>query len=304
MSGASYALETAYSDGLILWQDSQFQSCLSDKSKLTPTADKNASWNITSGALSLAVCLLSAQARFALAGPCRPLTTTSVGATTTIATSKEVSTTATLTEEPTTTIEGETSTVVVSDVPTTTTTLSEELTTTTAAETNTAVETTTAAGTTTAAETTTTTLAPEPSLYAQYADGTEIGVYLDSSNFVGTEADDLIKADFALETDTSRLYVTLSDGSKLYAVTVIPTGDNFSFVFYTYGRVTQYPDLYHFTTCTTDSELYLTCSSEGGPTRIYWYKPSNSIYFYGNSDLDVGDSFGNMAARFRLPRRL
>ncbi|WZH39159.1 uncharacterized protein QYS62_000067 [Fusarium acuminatum] len=253
---------------------------------------------------SLAICLLSAQARFALAGPCRPLTTTAVGATTTAATSKEVSTTSTLSEEPTTTIEGETSTVTISDEPTTTATLSEELATTTAAETTTTVETTTAAGTTTAAETTTTTSAPEPSLYAQYDDGSEIGVYLQSSNFIGIQEAASVKADFALETDTSRLYVTLSDGSKLYAYTIIPTGANYGFLFDTYDNINAYPSTYHFITCTTDSELLLTCSSEVGPTRIYWYKPSNSNDFYGNSDLDVGDSFGNTAARFRLPRGL
>jgi hypothetical protein len=176
--------------------------------------------------------------------------------------------------------------------------------TTTAAETTTTVETTTAAGTTTAAETTTTTSAPEPSLYAQYDDGSEIGVYLQSSNFIGIQEAASVKADFALETDTSRLYVTLSDGSKLYAYTIIPTGTNYGFLFDTYDNINAYPSTYHFITCTTDSELLLTCSSEVGPTRIYWYKPSNSNDFYGNSDLDVGDSFGNTAARFRLPRGL
>lgn len=265
---------------------------------------------------SLAICLLSAQARFALAGPCRPLTTTSVGAATTTATSKEVSTTATLSEEPTTTIEGETSTVVVSDESTTTTALSEELATTTAAGittaagTTTVAETTTAAGTTTIAETTaaaastTTTSAPEPSFYAQYNDGSEVGVYLQSSHFVGTNEDESVQAEFALETDTSRLYVTLSDGSKLYAYTVIPTGPNYGFLFDTYENIDAYPSTYHFITCTADSELLLTCYSEVGPTQIYFYKPSSTTNFYSNMDSAVASYPGNTAASFRLPRSL
>jgi hypothetical protein len=236
---------------------------------------------------SLAICLLSAQARVVLAGPCKPLATTSVGATTT---------TATLSEEPTTTIEGGASTVAISDEPTTTT-LPNVSTVTTLAEES---VTTTTAETTTAAGTTATTSAPEFSLFAQYDDNSPFGVYLQSDYFVGTNADGSVKADFALETDTSRLYVSLSDGSKLYASTVIPQASKYGFLFHTYDRISQNPNTYHFITCTADSELYLTCYSEIRHTRIYWYKPSNSPNFYGHSNSVMASSFGNIPTSFKL----
>ncbi|KAL4731023.1 hypothetical protein ACLX1H_003065 [Fusarium chlamydosporum] len=266
---------------------------------------------------SLAICLVSSQARFALAGPCRPLTTTSVGGATTTATSKESSTT-TLSEDSTTTVEGVSSTVSSGEVSTTTelldlsttttlaeesttTTFLEESTTTTLADTTTtalAVTTTTTlaeeAATTTAAETTTTTSAPEPSFYARYSDGTEVGAYLQPNGFIGITEDGSVEAEFALETDTSRLYLTKSDGSKLYAYTVIPTGGNYGFLFDTFDNINQYPNTYHFIACTAGDEQVLTCSSEVGPTVIYWYKPGSSPNFYGNLNSAVANYAGNL----------
>jgi hypothetical protein len=63
-----------------------------------------------------------------------------------------------------------------------------------------------------------------------------------------------------------------------------------------------YPDTYHFITCTADSELLLTCYSEVGPTRIYWYKPSTSPNFYSNLNAATASYPGNTPTRFRLPR--
>ncbi|KAF5677472.1 hypothetical protein FCIRC_6744 [Fusarium circinatum] len=150
---------------------------------------------------SLTICLVSSQARFALASPCKPLTTTALAATTTTTTIAESSTTAAardttttaITDDSTTTTAGDTTTAAVgattttalSDLSTTftlsegstttaliegstTTTVAEEPTTTTLAEgtTTTAITaepttTTFEATTTTAAETTTTTEALE-----------------------------------------------------------------------------------------------------------------------------------------------
>lgn len=220
---------------------------------------------------SLAIYLVSRQAGFAVAGPCIPLTTTSVGATTTTATSEEVSTTATLSGSSTATSEEEASTTVVHEASTTTmpldlsttTTLAEESTSVTVAETTTTIlaeaTTTTVAeeSTTTVAETTTTASGPTASFYAQYDDGSEVGLYLQSDGFVGTTEAGSTKATFSLETDTSRLYVTRSDDSKLYAYTVIPTGGNDGFLFDSYDNISLYPNVYHFVTCTTDSQNVL-----------------------------------------------
>ncbi|KAJ4136585.1 hypothetical protein NW768_004202 [Fusarium equiseti] len=279
---------------------------------------------------SLAIYLVSTQAGLALAGPCRPLTTTSVSATTTTAASEEVSTTAVLSEVPTMTSEEETSTTFIGEESTTTMILDvsttarmEESTATTVAETTTAMlaETTTAAATeestttlaettttaavqestTTLAETTTTASGPEPSLFTRLDDGTEIGVYLQSSGFVGTTEADGKQPNFALEADTSRLYATFPDGSKVYAYTVIPVGNNYGFLFEQYDSISAYPETYSFITCTTEFDGFLTCSSEKGRTRIYWYLPGNSPNFYGNLNPTVASSNGNKPVEFKLP---
>ncbi|RGP72376.1 hypothetical protein FLONG3_6772 [Fusarium longipes] len=270
---------------------------------------------------SLAIGLVSTQAGFAIAGPCRPLTTTSVGVTTTTATSEEVSSTAVPSDVSTTTAEEETSTTAVEEESTTTilevstTTLAGDETTTTAFETTTTLvsETTTTddviiitrlpeATTTTAAETTTTTSEPEPSLYAEYNDGSDVALYLQSDGFAGTTKRGSIEATFALEVDTSRLYLTLADGSKRYAYTAIAGPNaNYGFLFEQYSYI-ENTQVYHFVTCTADSESLLECSSEGGPTRIYYYLPGNSPNVYGNSQETTASSFGNTAITLRLPR--
>ncbi|CAG7557800.1 unnamed protein product [Fusarium equiseti] len=272
---------------------------------------------------SLAICLVSTQASFALAGPCRPLTKTSVGATTTVATSEEFSTTAIVSDVSTVTSEEETSTTTVSQESTTTaafdvsttTTLAEESTSATLAGTTitvlaettpttmAGVSTTTMAETTTtvAAETTTTVSGPEASLFARLDDGSEVGVYLQTSGFIGTKEAPGTQPEFALEADTSRLYATFPDGSKVYAYTVIPVGGNYGFLFDQHDFITAYPAIYSFIACTADSDLFLTCASENGPTSIYWYLPSNSPNFYGNSNPTVAASNGNTPAQLRLP---
>ncbi|KAJ4024703.1 hypothetical protein NW752_003255 [Fusarium irregulare] len=272
---------------------------------------------------SFSIYLVSTQAGLALAGPCRPLTTSSVSATTTTAASEEVSTIATISDVSTVTSKEETSTTAVGEESTTTmaldisttATLAEESTSVTVAETTTTIlaeattttvaeeSTTKMAETTTtiAAETTTTASGPTASFYAQYNDGSEVGLYLQSDGFVGTTEAGSTKATFSLETDTSRLYVTRSDGSKLYAYTVIPTGGNYGFLFDSYDNISLYPNVYHFVTCAADSQNVLTCSSEVGPTRIFWYLPGNSPNVYGNSNSVVTTYPGNRAVQFRLP---
>ncbi|RBR10794.1 uncharacterized protein FIESC28_09325 [Fusarium coffeatum] len=119
-------------------------------------------------------------------------------------------------EESSTTAVGEESTTTAAPDVSTTAVLVEESTSTTVAET-----TTTAAAeestTTTAGETTTTASGPQASLFARLDDGSEVEA-------PGTQPE------FALEADTSRLYATSSDGSKVYAYTVIPVGGNYGFL--------------------------------------------------------------------------
>jgi len=281
---------------------------------------------------SLAIYLVSTQAGCALAGPCRPLTTTSVGGTTTTAASEESSATVILSDALTATTEEETSTNVLGGgsttttflevstttapaeasssaalAETTTTTLVEESITTTFAETSTTslAETTTTAftedsTTTTVAETTTTAAPPVTTLYARYDDGDEVPVFLQSSGFIGTTETNSIVASFALEADTSRLYLTLVDGSKRYAYTVIPDGPNYGFIFETDSAIEE-NSVWHFITCSADSESILTCSSEVGPTEIFWYLPDNSPNFYGNMHEEVASYSWNTPVRFRLP---
>ncbi|SPJ71023.1 uncharacterized protein FTOL_00751 [Fusarium torulosum] len=69
---------------------------------------------------SFAICLVSTQVHFALASPCRPLTTTSLAATTTTTAVEEASTTTAVSEDSTTTIAGKTTTVAFSEATTTT----------------------------------------------------------------------------------------------------------------------------------------------------------------------------------------
>ncbi|KAF5632604.1 hypothetical protein F25303_9335 [Fusarium sp. NRRL 25303] len=248
---------------------------------------------------SLAICLVSTQARFALASPCKPLTTTAVAATTT--------TTATaITDDSTTTAAGETTTTTaLSDLSTTltlsegstTTALVEESTTTTLAQdtTTTAVTaepttTTFEATTTTAAETTTTTEALEGTqMSAVFADNTEKDTYID--RYGGTystpqQGGPTSKARFQLEPDTNRLFTYLIDGTKVYLYTVIPTGPNYAFQFDTASYIEEYPASYHYVQCTADADNVLSCASEIGPTPIVWYWDSRNSRYYGNSDPD------------------
>ena len=119
--------------------------------------------------------------------------------------------------------------------------------------------------------------------------------------FIGTTEAPGTQPEFGLEADTSRLYATSSDGSKVYAYTVIPVGGNYGFLFEQADFIEAYPAIYSFIACTADSDLFLTCASESGPTPIYWYLPGNSPNFYGNSNPTVATSNGNTPAQFRLP---
>jgi hypothetical protein len=266
---------------------------------------------------SLAICLVSTQAHSVLASPYRPLTTTSLAATTTTTAVEEASTTTAVSEESTTTIAGETTTVALSEATTTTalsdlsttltlseastttalvegsttTTLAEESTTTALTEepTTTAFESTT----TTAAETTTTTEALEGTqMAAVFADNTEKDTYLDK--YGGTystpqSGGSTSKARFELEPDTNRLFSHLVDGTKVYLYTVIPDGPNYAFQFDT-AQTIDSVDVYHYVLCTADASNVLSCASESGPTPIVWYWVESAARYYGNSS-PTFDSF-------------
>ncbi|KAF5689355.1 hypothetical protein FGLOB1_14688 [Fusarium globosum] len=247
---------------------------------------------------SLAICLVSSQARFALGSPCKPVTTTTALAAATTTTS--------ITDDSTTTAAGETTTTTaLSDLSTTltlsegstTTALAEESTTTTLAQDTTTTtvtaeptSTTFDATTTTAAETTTTTEALEGTqMSAVFADNTEKDTYI--GRYGGTYSSpqsggSTSKARFQLEPDTNRLFTYLVDGTKVYLFTVIPTGPNYAFQFDAPANIDPYPDVYHYVQCTPDANNVLSCESESGPTPIVWYWSESNVRYYGNSDLD------------------
>ncbi|KAJ4253421.1 hypothetical protein NW762_010579 [Fusarium torreyae] len=211
---------------------------------------------------SLALFLVSTQAGFALAGPCKPLTTTTLAATSTA----EATSTTAIVEESTTT------TAIAED--TTTTTLSEVITTTTLAETTTTV----------AATTTTTTAAPEgTAIVAVLSDGTISDTYLTDNLILSNQGD--TPARFTLEDTTGRLTTTTADGTKYYLQTVIPLGAQLAFMFDTYEGVANNQYRY-FVTCEVVAG-FLSCQSESGSTPIYWHIESNN-YFYGNKNVLTG----------------
>ncbi|EXK46265.1 hypothetical protein FOXG_07403 [Fusarium oxysporum f. sp. lycopersici 4287] len=263
---------------------------------------------------SLAIGLVSSQARLALASPCKPLTTTTLAATTTTAAVEEASTTTAISEGSTTTVEGQTTivtlseattTTALSDLSTTLTTLTlgeastttaivEESTTTTLGEESTTTAlteepttTTFEATTTTAAETTTTTEAPEGTqMAAVFADNTEKDTYLDK--WGGTystpqSGGSTSKARFELEPETNRLFTYLIDGTKVYLFTVIPDGPNYAFQFDTAANIDS-TTVYHYVLCTADADNVLSCASESGPTPIVWYWVDSAARYYGNSN--------------------
>ncbi|KAF5668307.1 hypothetical protein FDENT_11923 [Fusarium denticulatum] len=262
---------------------------------------------------SLAICLVSTQARLTLASPCKPLTTTTaLAATTTTTAVAEASTTTAITDDSTTTTAGDTTiitsseaitttavtpsedttttAVIVEPTPTldatTTTTLAEESTTTaiTAEPTTTTFE----ATTTTAAETTTTTEALEGTqISAVFADNTEKDTYIDrwgGTYSVPQEEGSTSKARFQLEPETNRLFTYLVDGTKVYLFTVIPTGPNYAFQFDTPANIDPYPNTYHYVQCTPDANNILSCASESGPTPIVWYWSAGNERYYGNKN--------------------
>ncbi|KAF5552807.1 cytochrome p450 3a17 [Fusarium napiforme] len=248
-------------------------------------------------------------ARFSLASPCKPASTTTVLAATTT-TAVEASTTSAISEDSTTTAAGDSTIVTLSEGTTTTAlsdlsttlTLSEGSTTTALGEESTALTedttttaitaeptTTTFEGTTTTdAETTTTTEALEGTqLSAVFADNTVKDTYLDqwgSTFSVPQEGGPTSKARFQLEPETNRLFTYLVDGTKGYLYTVIPGGPNNAFQFDTPDNIAVFPDDYHYVKCIPDAENVLSCASEYGPTPIVWYWKESVSRFYGNID--------------------
>ncbi|KAF5660114.1 hypothetical protein FHETE_9085 [Fusarium heterosporum] len=195
---------------------------------------------------TIALSLLSTQLPMAFAGPCKPSGTTSIGSTTTAP--------------------SDASTTMFSEVVTTT------------------AEATT---TTIAAETTTTTMSPEITpLLMVFKDGRDnLGGYMPSDGFVGSSSEGAIAAVFALEPETSRLYATRPDGSKLYCMTVIPDGSNYGLIFNT-AEAIENVNVYHFVTCAEAADGFLDCQSESGPTPIVYYYAESNMKYYGNSDPD------------------
>ncbi|KAF5559125.1 hypothetical protein FPHYL_7163 [Fusarium phyllophilum] len=250
----------------------------------------------------LAICLVTTKDHFALASPCKPVTTTTaLAATTTTTAVEEASTTTAITDDSTTTTAGDSTTtaVTLSEDTTTTTVIMEptptlEATITTLAEdtTTTAELTTTTfeATTTTAAETTTTAEALEGTqMSAVFSDNTVKDTYI--GQYGGTYSSPQAggspsKARFTLEPDTNRLFTYLVDGTKVYLFTVIPGGPNYAFQFDTAANIEEYPLIYHYVQCTPDADNVLSCASEDGPTPIVWYWEESPQRFYGNSDPD------------------
>ncbi|TVY76747.1 hypothetical protein Focb16_v006322 [Fusarium oxysporum f. sp. cubense] len=240
---------------------------------------------------SLAIGLVSSQARLALASPCKPLTTTTLAATTTTAAVEEASTTTAISEGSTTTVAGDTTIVTLRSTTTalgegsTTTTLAEDTTTTALTEepTTTAFEATTTA----AAETTTTTEALEGTqMSAVFADNTEKDTYIDRWGGTYSAPQDggsTSKARFELEPETNRLFTYLIDGTKVYLFTVIPDGPNYGFQFDTAANIDS-TTVYHYVLCTADADNLLSCASESGPTPIVWYWVDSAARYYGNSN--------------------
>ncbi|KAM0541310.1 hypothetical protein ACHAPJ_013304 [Fusarium lateritium] len=217
---------------------------------------------------SLALFLVSTQAGFALAGPCKPLTTTTLAAT---STAEATSTTAIVEESTTTTAVAEESTTTTIIEEPTTTTLSEVITTTT----------TLAETTTTAAATTTTTTAPEgTAIVAVLSDGTITDTYLSSDLVLSSQGD--TPARFTLEDSTGRLTTTTAVGTKYYLQTVIPLGPQLAFMFDTFEGVAN--NQYRFFVKCEVVAGFLSCESESGSTPIYWHIESNN-YFYGNENV-------------------
>ncbi|KAF4987228.1 hypothetical protein FGRMN_10479 [Fusarium graminum] len=196
---------------------------------------------------TFALSLLSTQLPVAFAGPCKPSGTTSVGSTTTAP----------------------------SDASTTT---FSEVVTTTAEETTTTI----------AAETTTTTVSPDITpLLMVFEDGRDnLGGYMPSQGgFIGSDSEGATAAVFGLEAETSRLYATLPDGSKLYCMTVIPDGSNYGLIFNT-AEAIENVDVYHYVTCAEATDGFLDCQSESGPTPIVYYYAESNKKYYGNSNPD------------------
>ncbi|KAF4948807.1 hypothetical protein FGADI_9364 [Fusarium gaditjirri] len=123
----------------------------------------------------------------------------------------------------TTTLAGLCTTITLSDVSATATFAEESTTTTVLAEESTV---------TTAAETTTTTMGSEATPLV--------------APLISSKEEESTLAIFAIEAGTSRLFATLSDGSKLYCVTLIPTGPNYAFSFDTAENIDIYPAIYHY----------------------------------------------------------
>ncbi|RGP62980.1 hypothetical protein FSPOR_8964 [Fusarium sporotrichioides] len=230
---------------------------------------------------SFAICLVSTQAYFALASPCKPLTTISLAATTTTTAVEEASTTIVASEDSTTMIAGKTTTTTALVEGSITTTFAEESTTTAFTEkpTTIAFESTT----TTAVET----AAPEGTqMAAVLADNTEKDTYIDQ--YGGTYSapqtgGPTSKARFELEPETNRLFTHLVDGTKVYLFTVIPDGSNYAFQFNTAQNIDSV-NVYHYVQCTADASNILSCASESGPTPIVWYWVESAARYYGNSN--------------------
>ncbi|KAF4948554.1 hypothetical protein FGADI_9549 [Fusarium gaditjirri] len=238
---------------------------------------------------SLAICLVSTQARVALASPCKPLTTTALAATTT---------TTAIIDSSTTTVAGETITNAVSDLSTTltliegstTTALGEESTTTTLAQETTTTAITAEPTTTTFEATTTTTEALEGTqMSAVLADNTKKDVYIDrwgGGYSTPQQGGSPSKARFELEPDTNRLFTYLIDDRKVYLFTTIPGGSNYPFEFDETINIDPYPNTYHYVKCEPDTNSVLSCESESGLTPIVWYWDESESRYYGNSDPD------------------
>ncbi|KAF4944701.1 hypothetical protein FGADI_12523 [Fusarium gaditjirri] len=248
--------------------------------------------------LPVALCLLSTQTGIALAGPCRPSSSTTLSAVPTTTTLGEDSTTIVLSEATSTTLSDETTTISLSEASTTTS--SDEALTTTISEESTTITSIVDVTTTTLAEASTTTTAGGPEgtpLKAHFADGKLLDADIAAKTSVAAvqlNSNPNIppaRATFAIDNATYRLYARLPDGSVLYASTIVPIAHSWSFNFNTKESIEN--SQFDFVICGVDDENFLICSPEAVSTYLYFFYKDYALggdgaYYTGDTTASAG----------------
>jgi hypothetical protein len=133
-------------------------------------------------------------------------------------------------------------------------------------------------------------------LAATLDNGEETYAYLRSDGYFTRNEDQSTPAIFAIEPETSRLFVTVAGGSKLYCMTAIPNAAIYASSFITAEEI-ESSSYYNYVTCTQGADQYLSCQSESGPTGITWYYDASNQVYYGTS---IANFHIYPNARFRI----